>query len=147
MKENKPKKEKKPIKCRKKVTMYGAAYINENGCVEIKHIKPTRTEVVPLAESATSICQINMLVPSDKNQWTITVDECDSKGNVLRVRKFKLETKERPVVWGTNRLTDEAVNAYIEQYIGWNDTKEVDNFKECNGVYNKYSNPRSPQIN
>ena len=155
-----------PSNNRRKVIMYGCVRTAPDGrTVKINALREKRSEAVKVAnrysnftKGTCGICKVEMLMPSEKNQWTITVDECvevtpsskeKADGKVLqhvRTRKFTIETVNRPIVWGTKKLTDEAVQAYIEAYIG-NDPKEIENFKECNGTLNLFSNPRSPQIN
>lgn len=142
-----------PTNNRKKVIMYGCVNRFNDGTITIDNLKETRAEAVKASKSigttltggADGICKVEMLVPSLKNQWTITVDETCG-GKIVRTRKFTLETVSRPIVWGTSRLSDEAVQAYIDTYIG-DDPKEADNFRECNGTANIFRNARSPQVN
>lgn len=138
-----------PSNNRRKVIMYGCPQINPDGTVTVGELWKTRTEAVSKSSDTCGICKVEMLVPSEKNQWTITVREHAKDRKTLklvRTRKFTLETVNRPLVWGTNKLTNEAVQAYIDAYIG-DDPKEIENFKECNGTLNLYSDPRSQQIN
>ena len=140
---------------RRKVIMYGCAYTKDDGTFAVDNIKTTRTEAVKASKHLTpprqtiGICKVEMLVPSEKNQWTITMEEhVKVKKTTLPIltRKFTIETKKRPIVWGTKKLTDEAVQAYIDTYIG-NDPDEIKKFKEGNGTTNLFMSARSQQIN
>jgi len=140
-----------PTNNRRKVIMYGCVTPNSNKARLLSTDRKTANEIVrrykAITKSQCGICKVEMLVPSAKNQWTITMECCTTQSTVpVTTKKITLETVNRPTVWGTNRLTDEAVQAYIDAYIG-DDPKEAENFRECNGTSTLFKNPRSPQIN
>lgn len=139
-----------PSNNRRKLILYGVCSIpDDGGMPAIDRLHKTRTEAVKAASiRGAGICKVEMLVPSEKNQWTITMECCTTQSTVpVMTKKITLETVNRPIVWGTNKLTDEAVQAYIETYMSNSEPKDIENFKESNGTLTFFKNPRSPQIN
>lgn len=139
-----------PSNNRRKLIVYGVCPPPDDGSMPtITHLRKTRAEAVKVAtELGVGICKVEMLVPSVKNQWTITMECYITQSTVpVMTKKITLETVNRPIVWGTNKLTDEAVQAYIETYMPDSEPKDIENFKESNGTLTFFKNPRSPQIN
>lgn len=141
-----------PTNNRRKVIMYGCVTPNSNKARLLSTDRKTANEIVrrykAITKSQCGICKVEMLVPSAKNQWTITMECCTTQSTVpVMTKKITLETVNRPIVWGTNKLTDEAVRAYIETYMTDSEPKDIENFKESNGTLTFFKNPRSPQIN
>lgn len=141
-----------PTNNRRKVIMYGCVTPDNNKVRLLSTDRKTANEIVrryrSLTKNASSICKVEMLVPSEKNQWTITMECYTTQSTVpVMTKKITLETVNRPIVWGTNRLTDEAVQAYIKTYMADSEPKDIENFTESNGASTFFKNPRSPQIN
>lgn len=150
-----------PTNNRRKVIMYGCVKMTPNGAVRVGRLHAKRSDAVAVVDryqnivarhggtTACSVCKVEMLVPSEKNQWVITMSEYTHPDatNAASVRRITLDTVYRPVVWGTKKLSDEAMQAYIETYLADYDKEYVERVKEKNGTLIQFSNPRSPQIN
>lgn len=140
-----------PTNNRRKVIMYGC--VLRKGKVRLlsqdrKQANKIVSRYKAMTNKPCTICKVEMLVPSEKNQWTITMECYTTQSTVpVMTKKITLETVNRPIVWGTNRLTDEAVQAYIETYMSDSEPKDIENFMESNGTLTFFKNPRSPQIN
>lgn len=141
-----------PTNNRRKVIMYGCVINGNNKARLLSQDRKKANEIITRYKAMTNkpctICKVEMFVPSAKNQWTITMECYTTQSTVpVMTKKITLETVNRPIIWGTNRLTDEAVQAYIETYMPDSEPKDIENFKESNGALTFFKNPRSPQIN